>query len=542
MRPSPAARRPTPRAVGRALVVALGALVVVLGAAGPAGAHAVLVGTDPAPGALLDAAPDAVEVTFDEPVTVDPSSIVVIDETGASVGGEPELDGATVRATVPADAQGWFAVSWRVVSADGHPLSGAWTYRVGAGSDVAPDDLVEQAGAGREPGQVARWAWIVTQWGSTLFAAVLAGTVFVRILVGPSDGLHTLTRVVGVVGAALALGAAAANGPHIGPTVDAFEGPASTEMLVRAALMAVATGALLLPRRPGRALQLVAVVAAAAALAVAALSGHARAEGGGALVGGLAHLVLAGWWLGAAPALLVATRGSDEAGPLLRRFSDAAAWLLVGTVVLGLGSAALLSGGPGDVADDWGVILVAKLAFVLMAALAGGWVRFNVLPHIDRLPRREVAAPLAFEAVALVAVVTASIALTHNGPPRAVDAEPAAVDEQEDESVVLSAESDEATLTVIVDPAVVGTNDLHVYVTDRVGMPMEVEEVDVALSSAELGVEEIPVEMSDLGAGHLSTRVDDLGLAGTWEIRVTVRPTAFTQLELVEPFEVRPAP
>lgn len=529
------------RAVGASIAALLCGVLAVVGVAGSAEAHAVLVGTEPAPGALLDAPPAWVEVTFDEPVTIDSSSVVVIDETGATVGGEPELEGATVRAAVPDDAEGWFAVSWRVVSADGHPLSGAWTYRVGAGSDVAPDDLVDQAGAGREPGQVARWAWTLTQWASTLAAAVLAGTAFVWTLTPGSPGLRTLARVVGVLGTALTLAAAAANGPHVGPSVGAFEGPASGEMLGRAALTALATAALVVPRRLGRGVRLVAVVAAAAALAVAALSGHARAEGGGALVGVLAHLVLAGWWLGSAPALLVATRASDEPGTLLRRFSDAAAWLLVGTVVLGLGGAALLSGGPGEVADDWGVILVAKLAFVVMAALAGGWVRFNVIPHLASLPRREVVAPLAFEAVALVAIVTASIALTHNGPPRTVEAAPVS-DTEAAEPVTLSAQSDEATVTVIVDPGVVGTNDLHVYVTDPVGMPLEVEEVDVALSSAEHGLEEISVEMSDLGAGHQSTRLDDLGLAGTWEIRVTVRPTAFTQLDLVEPFEVRPAP
>ena len=53
---------------------------------------------------------------------------------------------------VPADlSDGAYIVDWRVISADGHPISGAWTFRVGEGGAAAPDDLVERARAGLEP-------------------------------------------------------------------------------------------------------------------------------------------------------------------------------------------------------------------------------------------------------------------------------------------------------------------------------------------------------------------------------------------------------
>ncbi len=528
----------TPSLPLRALALTVAALLAatwtVVAPVGPAGAHAVLVSTSPEAGALLDAAPAEVSVTFDEPVEWDATAIVVIDESGEPVGGEPTSSGATVRAPVPSEGQGWFAVSWHVVSADGHPLSGAWTYRVGEGSDVAPEGLVEQAAAGTTASTSARWTWTVAQWGSALASVVLLGTAFVAAISLYLGSQRRLAIAAGVAAVATSVLAAGANGPHVGPRVDWFDGPASDELLVRAVLAALAT-ALLAWRRPRAAStrllpRVGPVILAGAALAVSVRSGHAGAEGGAAVAAIGAHLVVGGCWLGAAPAVLLGVRdGGETARLVLARFSRAAAWLLVAVLVLGVTGALLLSGGPSEVTDDWGALLVAKVAFVVMAALAGGWTRFNVLPHLERLRPIEVRAPLWFDVAVLAAVVTTSIALTHNGPPR-LDPLP--------EPLSFVAEDDEVTVQVLLDPARVGPNDIHVFVLDRVGMPTEVEEVTLTLSSAELGIGEIPVAMSDLGAGHLSTRVDDIGLAGTWELHVVVRPTPFTQLEIDESFDV----
>lgn len=528
----------------RRLLAAIALLVaswVVVAPARHALAHAVLLETTPAAGALLDRPPGTVGVTFDEPVEWGPSSLLVIDESGTTISEPPTSNGSTLSAAVPDDGSGWFAVSWSVVSADGHPLSGAWTYRVGAGADAAPEDLLDRAGSATEVDAGARWAWTIAQWASALTAVVLLGTSFVALVTGVSVPLRRLALLGGVAAVTAALVAAGTNGPHIGPQVGWFDGPASDELLTRAALLAFATAAIATTARrdaPTRAIALGATALAAAGTAAAVWSGHAAAEGGAAVAAVGAHLVVAGCWLGAVPAVLVAVRAEPaEAAQILRLFSRAATWLLAATVVAGVGAAAILSGGPGSVAQDWGVILVAKVAFVVMAALAGAWTRFNVVPHIGSLRPADVHAPLLFEVAALVAVVTASVALTHNGPPREVDA--AAVEATtDDESIVVGAEDEEVSVTVVVDPGRVGTNDVHVFVVDPVGLSVDVEEVVVTLASEELGIGEITVPLSELGAGHYSARIDDLGLAGTWELRAVVRPTPFTQLEIVEPIEV----
>src|SRR5690606_3206771 len=112
-----------------AAVVAL--LVTSVAVASPAAAHATLVSTSPAPGSVLDSSPGEVRVTFDEPVSSDGDSLRVIDASGRTVSSDADADGPTISVDVPDDATGWFAVSWQIVSADGHPLNGGWTYRVG---------------------------------------------------------------------------------------------------------------------------------------------------------------------------------------------------------------------------------------------------------------------------------------------------------------------------------------------------------------------------------------------------------------------------
>ena len=109
-----------------------------------ASAHAELLSSDPPAGAQLVVAPAAVTLRFNESVTFVPDAIRVIDASGATITGvgvpiHPDGD-ATLSAALPALADGGYVVAWNVVSADGHPLNGAFTFVVGSG--VAPDASV----------------------------------------------------------------------------------------------------------------------------------------------------------------------------------------------------------------------------------------------------------------------------------------------------------------------------------------------------------------------------------------------------------------
>ncbi|MFB7662839.1 FixH family protein [Kitasatospora sp. NPDC056138] len=123
-----------------ALVAALGAaLVLLLGTAGPAAAHAALVTTDPAQNSVVPQAPAAVTLTFSEKVSLSSDSVRVLSPAGKQVdAGDPgHLDGRTDTARVSLNSglpNGTYTVAWRAVSEDSHPVGGAFTFSIGAPS------------------------------------------------------------------------------------------------------------------------------------------------------------------------------------------------------------------------------------------------------------------------------------------------------------------------------------------------------------------------------------------------------------------------
>ncbi|MGY6502499.1 MAG: copper resistance CopC/CopD family protein [Acidimicrobiales bacterium] len=535
--PSGNRSRPTRWAFAAASAVAAVVATSLLAPISPVAAHAVVLAVSPPAGSLLADAPVEVSITFNEVVGVEADSLVVIDADGTRVSEPARAEGSTVSAALASDVEGWHAVSWWAVSADGHPVSGAWTFRVGDGTDEAPEGLEDRAMAAARSGDAARWSYYVAQWVSTAATVVAVGAAFLALLAPPGVPRRRFLLAAAGVAAVASLVAAGLNGPYAAVGRSFFDGPASAEYLARGAAMAavaglaVALGRDSVPRVPVAGM---ATVAGAVGLAVPVLSGHAATEGASATFAVMAHVVVAGAWLGAVPALLLAIHTAEPgADRLLGRFSRAATWLLAVTITAGLGGTWLLTGGPGQVAQTWGWILFVKVSLIGVAVTAGAWNRWNVVPVTDRHGGTPARPALAVECLALVGVLLASVALTHNGPPRDTGGgrgDPVVIDETFE---------DGERIQVIIEPARVGPNDLHVFVLDPVGLPLSAEELTVTVSSSDLGIGEIDVPMSNLGAGHYTTRFPDLGLAGTWQVTVQVRPDPFSLVELVEEFEVR---
>lgn len=111
-------------------------LVVMLGTAAPAVAHTSLVSTDPVDGATLEAAPPQVVLTFSEPLRDPSEASVVVD--GDAVEARVEVDGPRLVVTPAQPAEGEHEVNYRVVSADGHPVTGTTSFVVASGAGQAP--------------------------------------------------------------------------------------------------------------------------------------------------------------------------------------------------------------------------------------------------------------------------------------------------------------------------------------------------------------------------------------------------------------------
>jgi copper resistance protein C len=120
-----------------------GLVAVAIGLAPVASAHAVLLATDPARGATLATGPAQVSATFNEPLQTAFAAMTVVgpDANLWSIG-DPRLDGAVISVALrPLGPAGTYTVNYRVTSADGHVVTGSWTFELttpGSGTPGPP--------------------------------------------------------------------------------------------------------------------------------------------------------------------------------------------------------------------------------------------------------------------------------------------------------------------------------------------------------------------------------------------------------------------
>ncbi len=154
------------------VVAVLGLLAAVLGAS-PASAHAALVGTDPEDGASLQSLPESITFTFNENVGNVNIAVQSPDGTEVDLSDVRGVDNTASATLTDPDQRGEYTASYRVVSADGHPISGTVTFTVTTGQTVDQVDVepVAQGFFDRHTGHII--------WGS------LAGLAAIALIVWP---------------------------------------------------------------------------------------------------------------------------------------------------------------------------------------------------------------------------------------------------------------------------------------------------------------------------------------------------------------------
>ncbi|MFJ9087008.1 copper resistance CopC/CopD family protein [Streptomyces sp. NPDC102384] len=176
-----------------------------LAGAAPASAHAALTGSDPKQGAVVDTAPKKVSLTFSESVAISDGAVRVLDPAGKRVDdGKVAHSGGTtytvgVHSGLP---DGTFTIAYQVVSADSHPVAGAYTFSIGAPSKTTAVVADQNAGGG-VVGVIYGIARYVSYAG---FALLVGGAAFVLGCWRRGAGSKPVQRVV--VGAWTALTAA----------------------------------------------------------------------------------------------------------------------------------------------------------------------------------------------------------------------------------------------------------------------------------------------------------------------------------------------
>ena len=358
-------------------------VAVVVGGAAPADAHASLLETRPANGEVLDTAPTQVYLRFNETIDLPDRALEVFDDSGDAVEtGDPghvDGDGTTLGVDLPALDEGAYVVTWRVGSADSHPIQGAFTFRIGEGSQEEANALmarlVASSGGDTTVGllygidRFADFAGMILLVGGALFVAGLwpAGAADRRARRLVAGGW--ITVVVATV-AGFGLQAAYTAGESLSGVVDpslvgdVFDTRAGRVWLVRLLLLVIVLGVrrklLPVPPAPARATTL-----SASASTTTDVDGP-----------------------GGPPA--AATRSGAEVGPAaVDRFGPS----LIGVLVLGLALLATISlaghAGSGDLVV---LAMVTDLVHLLSVCFwLGGLVLLLVV--VLRLPATATATP-----------------------------------------------------------------------------------------------------------------------------------------------------
>ncbi|MEU3239894.1 copper resistance protein CopC [Streptomyces anthocyanicus] len=573
----------------------LGPLLVLLllGGAGPASAHAALGSTDPADGTVLQRAPGHVTLTFSESVGLRDDSFRVLDPGGHRVrtGAAGHADGRSDTAGVALPdglGEGTYTVAWRVVSADSHPVSGAFTFSVGKPSQTsAPVDT----GPTEDP--LTAGLHKLARYLAYLAAALLIGTAAFVALCRPPDpaplrrplvaGWWTLlaaTVTLLVLRAPYEAGTGPSSALDAAALADTLTARPGVLLLIRLALLAPV--ALFLVRasradRRGERTLLAGAVGIALAVGLALTWAAAEHASAGiqvplAMTSFTLHLLATAVWLGGLTALILTLRVSADAATVARfsRVAFASVTVLVTTGVYqswrGLGSWQALTG------TTYGRLLLVKVllvaALLAAAAVSRRWTTAlatepAAVREPDRIPqpaggpppepprpprppdagtgtepalRRGLRRSVLAEAAVAAVVLAVTTVLTATLPGRAADdAARAAVPA----GGVLPASvttipfeigaSGRGTVQITLDPGRTGDNAVQAVVFGPDGSLAAVPELRLSFTLPDKDVGPIEADLVDRG-GYWSANTVTLPLPGTWTMRATVRVSEIDQV------------
>jgi copper transport protein len=555
---------------GGALLVAL-AVALVLPAA--AWGHASLLATQPPASGVLSQPPTQVRLTYSE--RIEPR-FAVISVTDAQ--GNQEMVGSPARAPEDANTifinlrhlpQGWYLVWWRVISADGHPVRGAFTFAVGPTPGPPPQFVIPSLGeSAATPSLIgSRWALLLAllaSVGLVAFRAVVARPLQVKG--GSERALRSVTLAAGValavalVAAPVYLVLATAQfslrpwtdlGAIVPLVRDSGFGRAFSDLWGVLALLAVASALALALDRPGRARRsgeaLLAVfgaaACAAAALALPGLAGHPATTSPVGLMLALdwAHLAAASIWIGGLLGLLVLAAASEAGNRVavlavaVPRFSRAA--IVSVAVLLATGIIASIVHLP-TLASLWdtnyGLALIAKSALLACALVLGAVNNLRSRPRlVAAVERRDQALGqgaarllrqlVLSESALLFGAVAAAAILTSLAPPSAALAKLGKTDAHVGPGAVARTFTRNGVrIQVGIQPNRAAIDNAFALRLQRAGKPVRHALVTAQLDMLDMSMQQQAYTLAEVSPGVYERRRPAFVMVGHWLLGYTI--------------------
>jgi copper transport protein len=416
-------------------------------------AHATLIASTPSSGQVVARAPSHVTLRFDEQVETAFGSIRVYDgsaqrvDEGGTTHPKPDEIAVGLRSGLP---QGTYTVSWRVVSGDSHPISSDFVFHIGepaADESGVADQVLDGQDGSRAVGAafgVVRFlelALILLCVGGVSALAFVLGTaggrvrraLWVALALAAASLAAFAVAGIGLQGAkASGLGLDAAFRPSL--VGDVMETQFGRVWLVRAGLaIALAVTAVLAAWRIRTRDAEFVIAASGFALLIAltpAISGHAKVQGGIAILSDWAHVLAAGVWTGGLAFLLIALAVSagrrwELAAVAVPRFSAIAVVSVAIVIASGVLNGIIETDSLRLWEATYGRLLLLKVGLVVpLLALGAFNNRFSV-PRLGsgtasgRERRRFVIATVC-ELAIVVVIVAVTAALIAEPPTKAV--------------------------------------------------------------------------------------------------------------------------
>ncbi len=564
------------------------ALGVVAGLAAPASAHATLESTNPANGTALAKSPGQVVLHFDQQVSVSPTSIEVFNSAAKRIdSGDTKHvpnDSHSVQTAIPTSLpSGGYVVTWRVVSADSHPVNGAFTFFIGAasgGSAISSEasKLLAQSSGSKTVGVV----YGIVRFLAFVAVAVFLGGLMFLIVIWPEAAEQPRARAIvwsglvllavttaaafalqGVYGAGLGV-SEALKSTVLNQVWDTRFGKSYAARLVFVAAAAVLVARLRRHRTSPAARAWFVAVSALVGVAILATWGFADHASTGSLVWlavpfDVVHLGAASIWLGGlvmiVAVVLPARRGLSgvDTGAVreaVLRFSQWALASVIAIVATGVFAAWR------QVGVSWGALTTTPYGKLVIYKAAG----LAILVVLASVSRTSVHGGLALPGARPRRPATDSLRLARPRTPRPVGADVARPSPRRSpttrlgyavtaEIAVIAAvlaltavlvnarpakqayaapfstevKAGPTLVNVVVDPAKAGPLAVHLYILTSAGIIDNVPEVDATMSNQAAGISGLKIPIQFAGPGHYVAYGFDVPIAGTWTINVTVR-------------------
>ncbi|HEY7003083.1 MAG TPA: copper resistance protein CopC [Gaiellaceae bacterium] len=448
----------------RRTVAALLALLVALALPSSAWAHAALVRTEPSASGVVNRPPASITLTYSEPVEPRFAIVSVTDADGAQ-----KSAAAPVRSPTDSNAlvvrlkplvKGWYLVYWRVVSVDGHPVRGAYTFAVGPNPGPAPQFVIPSISETATTPRLLAARWVVFLSVMAAIGLFVLRTIVARPVVRRVAG--TDLRAVTIALAAAVVVALVATPVYVVIATAEFALRPVTDLgallpLVRdsafgrgyldlelcLALFAFAAGVSIWLDRPEREQRSVAEVlalvgtlaAAGAVLVIPGLAGHAAqtTPRGASVLFDWLHLAAGSIWIGGLAGLLVLWRSLPAerrvAGLVVcvPRFSNVAFVSVLVLVASGIGSSVVHLPTLATLWEtSYGKTLLIKIAILALALTLAAGNLLRSKPRLQASSRRpELGLPAAAllrrlisgEIVLVAGAVFAAAVLSSLAPP-----------------------------------------------------------------------------------------------------------------------------